>query len=406
MNTGFLIVSVTVESNIQPVKDARVRVLNTDIETYTDLNGKSEVIELEAPSLEASNTPGEVPYSTYDIEVTKEGLVPYIIRGVEIYPNVTSTQEIVMTSRDESNQEYQELDIEPPVLVGDYSPKLPDKEEQPETPLIKPMVLPFIGVPEYIIVHDGVPSNTTASNYQVNFSDYIKNVACSEIYASWPRECIKANVIAIVSFTLNRVYTEWYRSKGYNFTITGVTAYDQKYTHGRTIFDSIANVVDEYFSTFIKFPGREEPFLAHYNDGIKLNNPGWLSQWGSKDLADKGYNALQILKYYYGNNLTLQVAPILENYPSSFPGYILKVGSCGEEVQIIQNQINTIRGNYPGIPRITNPNGEYDNETANSIRIFQNVFGLPKTGEVDYVTWYKISYIYTAVAKLTNSITT
>ena len=210
--------------------------------------------------------------------------------------------------------------------------------------------------------------------------------------------------MAIISFALNRIFTEWYTSRGYNFTITSSTAYDQKYSHNRTIFKSISDVVDEVFNQYIRRGNQKQPFLAQYNDGIKVNNKGWLSQWGSKELGDQGYDALSILRYYYSPDITLDTAEIIEGLPQSFPGYNLQMGSCGQPVQKIQNEINKINGSYPGIPKIIPADGVFDERTRNSVRIFQQVFGLPVTGVVNFATWYRISYIFAAVSKMLQGI--
>jgi hypothetical protein len=254
-------------------------------------------------------------------------------------------------------------------------------------------------VPEYVIVHDGLPTNSAASNYYVLFTDYIKNVASSEIYSTWPYETIKANVYAILSFTMNRIYTEWYPSKGYPFTITSSTQFDQKYIHGRDIFLSIAQVVDAVFEEFIKRPNLPQPFFAQYNDGIKVNNAGWLSQWGSKDLGDRAYTAINILKYYYGNDVYLDKAEIIEGVPSSFPGINLTLNICSEAVQKIQTQLNVIAGVYY-MPKIDPANGKYLESTKLAVETFQRIFTMPITGVVDFATWYRISYIFIALTKM------
>lgn len=403
MSNGYLIINVYVDTIAQPVKNAEVHITGEgiDIREKTDENGQTRKIELPAPNPAYSETEQHNvrPYSVYTVEVTQVGLVPTTIEGVEVYPETTSTQDVYLYSTEESNQDENVVVLEPPTLWGDYAPKLPD--EAP-TSTITPAVLKNVIIPEYIIVHDGVPSSSSSPNYYVSFPDYVKNVASSEIYSTWPRETIKSNVLSIISFALNRYYTEWYLGKGYNFTITSTTSYDQKYTPGRTIFDSISNVVDEIFNQYIRIGINKQPYLAHYK--ANTSEKGWLSQWGSKDLGDRGYDALQILRYYYGNNANIDTAPLSGDYPTSFPGYNLKLGSCGEEVQTIQNQLNFIRGSYPGIPIIQNANGEFKADTEASIRKFQSVFSLPVTGIVDFATWYKISYIYTAVSNMAKNI--
>lgn len=402
VENGNLIVNVYVETVAQPVNRAEVTLNQTGETYYTDESGKTNEIVLEAPSRSLSESPqdNELPYAVYNIKVTKPGLNTAIIQDVQVFAGETSIQNVFLTASENAGGTTVQT-IPEPTLWGDYPPINSEGEGNLSNDGTSAAVLPYVFIPEYIVVHDGNPSNTNAPNYRVNFPDYVKNVASGEIYSTWPVETIKANVYAIISFALNRVYTEWYRSKGYNFDITSVTSYDQKYSHGRTIFKSIADVVDEFFNTYITIGTRENPYLAHYNDGVKLNNPGWLSQWGSKDLGDKGYDALRIIRYYYGQTANLNTTVTIEGSPTSFPGYNLKLGSCGADVQSIQIQLNTIRGNYPAIPVILGPDGRYEEDTKKTVEIFQKVFNLPVTGVVDFATWYKISYIYTAVANLT-----
>ena len=398
MQKGFLQVNVYFEDEGEPVAGAEVTILGEMFEkTYlTNNEGKTELIELDAPDIKYSLTPQhEVkPYATYEVDVVKPGLNMAVVKGVEILPGETSIQNVYMHKED-GQTEVTNLDEH--VLWGDYPPKIPEAPIKEEAESAR--VLPRVIVPEYIIVHDGTPTSS-ATNYTVSFIDYIKNVASSEIYSTWPTQAILANVHAIVSFTLNRIFTEWYRGRGYNFTITSSPAYDQKYTHNRTIFQTIANVVDNYFRYYIRLTGVTQPLLSQYNDGVKSNNAGWLSQWGSKDLAAQGYTALQILKHYYTNNLSLQVAEEMLGLPNSFPGYNIHVGSCGSYVQKLQVELNRIRGNYPAIPAISPANGEYGESTKKAVEVFQRTFDLPVTGIVDFATWFKVSYIFGAVAKL------
>mgnify|MGYP001151001141 FL=1 len=403
MPHGFLIVQVFADNEAQPLNGARIHITgeNTDINETTDISGKTREIPLNAPSREFSLTPQSnvQPYSEYNLSVSMPGLESAIIEGVQIFDGETSIQKVFLNSIEGSLQKTDISDIDPHVLWGDYPPKIDETNNNNEL-----RVLPEVIIPEYIIVHDGIPTNSNAKNYIVSFPDYIKNVASSEIYSTWPKETIKANVMAIISFALNRIFTEWYTSRGYNFTITSSTAYDQKYSHNRTIFKSISDVVDEVFNQYIRRGNQKQPFLAQYNDGIKVNNKGWLSQWGSKELGDQGYDALSILRYYYSPDITLDTAEIIEGLPQSFPGYNLQMGSCGQPVQKIQNEINKINGSYPGIPKIIPADGVFDERTRNSVRIFQQVFGLPVTGVVNFATWYRISYIFAAVSKMLQGI--
>ncbi|MCI6736697.1 MAG: peptidoglycan-binding protein, partial [Intestinibacter sp.] len=255
-------------------------------------------------------------------------------------------------------------------------------------------------VPEFIVVHDGLPEDASAENFWVPFKTYIKNVASSEIYSTWPEQTIFANVIAIISFTLNRVFTEWYRNKGFNFTITSTTNYDHKYIHNRNIFDEISVVVDSVFNTFIRRPPTSrQPLLAQYCDGVRVQCPDQMAQWGSKDLGDQGYNYEDILKYFYGDNIVFANAQIVSGVPVSYPGTSLQVGSEGSYVRTIQNQLNAISNSYPAVPKVVE-DGIFGEQTAEAVRTFQKIFGLPQTGVVDFKTWYEISRVYVAVTKI------
>ena len=285
-------------------------------------------------------------------------------------------------------------------LWGDYPPKIPEDSLKPIPAPTGFVVLDNPVVPEFIVVHDGLPSDSSAENYWVPFKTYIKNVASSEIYSTWPEQTIYANVIAIISFTLNRVFTEWYRNQGYNFTITSTTNYDHKYIHNRNIFDEISVVVDTVFNTFIKRPPTaRQPLLAQYCDGQKTQCPDQMTQWGSKSLGDQGYNYEEILKYFYGDNILFAEAQIVSGVPVSFLGTTLEIGSKGTPVRTIQNQLNAISNSYPAIPKVAE-DGIYGPATAEAVRTFQKIFGLPQTGVVDFKTWYEISRVYVAVTKI------
>ena len=404
MAKGRLVVSVFVDNIAEPIQGAKVHISgnNTEIDLITDQSGKTKIIELEAPDKSYSLEPQtEVqPFSTYNITVTKEGLGISSIVGVQIYDGIESYQDVFFHTSQEGYGRNVTV-ITPPTLWENGDPKI---IENPDNLNPEGKVLPKVIIPGYIIVHDGVPSDTSAPNYYITFTDYIKNVTSSEIYPSWPKETLKANIHAIVSFTLNRIYTEWYLSKGYNFTITSSTAYDQKYTHNRTIFDTISNAVDEVFMEYLTFPDRGYPFLAQYCDGKNVIRKGWLSQWGSKSLGDQGYNSLQIVRYYYGNSIELRKAELVDNLPTSFPGYNLSEGACGEEVRQLQNALNKIRGSYPAIPTIKNANGIFGTDTVAAVKKFQSVFNLPVTGIVNFATWYRISAIYAAVSNMLKGI--
>ncbi|GAA0078483.1 peptidoglycan-binding domain-containing protein [Clostridium sp. CTA-5] len=367
----------------------------------TNTIGLTEQIDLSAPpieySLDENNT--KLPYSLYDITVQKEGFQTLIIRGCQIFSEQVAYQRCNLIKRTTSARQERVIDIQPNRLNGNFPPKIPEDDEKPLPPPTSGVVLAQPVVPEYIIVHQGGPNDTSAPNYKVPFKEYIKNVASCEIYSTWSDNAIRANIFCIISFTLNRIYTEWYRGKGKNFDITSSTAFDHAFNYGRNIYDSISAVVDEIFSTYIKRIGKKQPLLTQYCDGKSVTCPQWLSQWGSQGLGSKGMPPFDILKYYYGNDIELETAEKVEGSPKSYPGYDLTIGSSGEPVKTIQNQLNTISKNYPLIPKVAE-DGVYNPKTAEAVKTFQGIFNLPQTGVVDYATWYKISDVYVGVTKI------
>ena len=255
-------------------------------------------------------------------------------------------------------------------------------------------------VPRNITVHLGKPDESSR-NITVSFTDYISNVASSEIYPTWPKESLKANIYAIISFAMNRIYNEWYRSKGYNFDITSSPIYDQKFVENRSTYENINNIVEEIFNNYVVKGNQIQPYFTRYCDGRNTTCDG-LSQWGSVSLANSGKNYLDILKYYYGNDISIKFdAPVGDVY-EGYPGYVVELGSAGNPVLLIQRDLKRIRKNYPAIPDITNKLGIYDEETVNAVKKFQEIFSLPVTGKVDKATWYKIKYVYTSVKKLSD----
>lgn len=257
---------------------------------------------------------------------------------------------------------------------------------------------PFI--PENITVHLGSP-DSPAQNVNLPFADYIKNVASSEIYPTWPESAIRANILAQISFALNRVYTEYYRSRGYDFDITNSTAYDQSFVNGRDIFENISRIVDDIFNDYVVRDGSIEPLFATYCDGDKVSCNG-LSQWGSVTLANEGLGPFQILENYYGNNISLvNDAPIMGN-TESYPGRLLSLGSAGNDVRDIQIRLNRIARNYPSIPRIPRADGIFGTETDAAVRAFQRIFSLTSDGIVGRGTWYSIQRVYNAVKKISD----
>ena len=258
--------------------------------------------------------------------------------------------------------------------------------------------LPNPRIPTTITVHLGAP-NVYAANLRVPFIDYIKNVACSEIYPTWPTAALRANIFAILSFTMNRVYTEFYRTRGYDFDITNTTAYDQAFVPGREYFDTISTIVDNIFNSYIVRGNQVQPLAAQYCSGDSVTCNG-LSQWGSVSLANQGYTDYRILQYYYGRDISIVYnAPTAANIPS-YPGTALRLGTVGEDVRTIQRELNRVSANYPAIPRIAETNGVFDGATRNSVIKFQQIFNLAVDGVVGKQTWYKLKYIYNGVKNL------
>ena len=255
-------------------------------------------------------------------------------------------------------------------------------------------------VPNTITVHLGSP-DSAAQNVTVPFTDYISNVAASELYPTWPKNALVANIYAIISFAMNRIYNEWYRSKGYNFDITSSPIYDQTYKDGRSTYENIDNIVDEIFNNYVVKGNQIQPYFTKYCDGRKTTCDG-LSQWGTVSLANEGKTPLQILKYYYGNDIAIKYDAPVGDAMEDYPGYPIKKGEAGNPVLAIQRDLRRIRKNYPAIPEISNTLGLYDEETENAVKEFQKIFNLPVTGTVDKATWYKIKYVYTSVKKLSD----
>ncbi len=396
-DTGSLRVDVT-DQDGRPIDGATAEISITGepestLESIqTDSNGQTESVELPAPPFEYTENPGVTqPYSEYSIIVRAPGFAPVSINGIDIFSSRRSIQDVRLT------EASQVVTIGPNTLFGNYPPKIPEASIKPITSTGE-IVLDRVVVPGTVVVHDGVPTDPTASNYYVSFPDYIKNVACSEIYPTWPEATITANVIAIVSFTLNRVYTEWYRNKGYSFTITSSTAFDHKWINERNIFDNVGLIVDEVFADYVSKPDVKQPILTQYCDGKRTTCSG-MSQWGSKYLGDQNYSALQILRNYYGSDIYINTAEEVSGIPLSWPGYTLDIGDSGTPVRTIQEQLSAIRRTYSNIPSLA-IDGIYGEDTAAAVSRFQSIFDLPVTGEVDYSTWYKISQLYVALEKL------
>lgn len=391
--------------NLAPVEGATVRISSPSQPTVvieeltTDISGLTSEIELPAPSVDYSLEPSEVqPYSEYNINAIQPDYTPVNISSIQIFADVNSIQDTTMSESMDSSDQGSLYVIPPHTLWGDYPPKIAEPEINAAAESSE-IVLNRVVIPEFIIVHDGPPTDTSASNHYVRFRDYIKNVASSEIYATWPEATIQANVLAILSFTLNRVYTEWYRNQGFNFTVTSSTAFDHKWMAGRNIYDNISFTVDSLFVNYLSRPNIKQPILTQYCDGNRVQCPNWMTQWGSKDLGDQGYDAIRILRHFYGNSIFINTAPQVSGVPASWPGNNLNIGASGNNVRMIQEQLNAISNVYTQIPKVA-VTGQYNEQTAEAVRAFQSIFSLPTSGIVDFPTWYRISGIYVAVTRI------
>ena len=398
IDKGKMRINVYDKQQGTPLADARIslaytgnpeRIIN---EITTDSEGAVNLDDLLTPPVEYSMEPGEnQPFSEYTIDVNADGYEEINISGIDVFSGETSIQNVYLN---EDNREIPENNIVIPVntLYGSYPAKIPETEIKPVRQSGE-IVLSRVVIPETIVVHDGVPTDSTALDYYVRYKDYIKNVASSEIYSTWPRQTLEANILAIMSFTLNRVYTEWYRNQNYNFTITSSTAFDHKWVNGRNIFESISQVVDEIFDNYLSRPNVKQPILTQYCDGKKSSCPDWMTQWGSKYLGDQGYSSIDILRYYYGDNMYINTAEQIQGIPSSWPGADLDIGSSGQKVRQLQEQLNLIGDYYNAIPALST-DGIYGERTAEAVREFQRINNMPQTGVVDFPTWYRISDRY------------
>ena len=410
---GELQVNV-VDSNNVPIKDARVIIrrprqigdeqqnqMQQIEELNTDASGQTQTVDLNTPPLAYSLDENNdiQPYANYDVEVDAPGYETENIENVEILAKELAIQNVKMR-RVEGN-EQENINIPPHTLYYEYPAKIPEDDIK-DVSEPGEIVLSRVVIPEYVVVHDGTPSSN-ARDYYVTYKDYIKNVASSEIYATWPQATLEANILAIMSFTLNRVYTEWYRNKGKDFTITSSTAYDQKWINGRNIFESISLVVDNIFDQYLSLPGVRQPILTQYCDGRRVTCPNWLSQWGSCNLGEQGYSTLEIIRNYYGDEMYINTAEQISGIPASWPGYNLDIGASGQKVQQMQEQLDTIAKVYTNIPRVT-ADGIYGEGTQASVKAFQKIFDLPQTGIVDFATWYKISQIYVGITRIAEGI--
>lgn len=399
MGAGNLVVLARTADDALPISGARVRIMDSNgkvlYDLKTDENGETEQVSLDTVDKNLSLDPNYTgtPYISYNVEVDANGYNSLYIEGVHIFDGEDAIQPAALIPM----SKYRKTPLRYGISIGKHAVEMKEPRNQ-IGPQIEARILRHVVIPNPITVHLGRPTSS-ASNVQVTFPDYIKNVASSEIYPTWPEESLRANIYAIITFALNRVFTEWYRSRGYNFDITNSTAYDQYFVYGRTIYESISEIVDEIFNEYVREIGQNAPYFTSFCNGTTATCSG-LSQWGTVPLANQGKSALEILRYYYPDNIEIVETNIISNVITSYPGTALRVGSTGLDVETIQTYLNRIRRNYPAIPLITDEPGVFGSSTQAAVKKFQSIFNLTSDGIVGKATWNKISSIYTAVTRL------
>ncbi|MCM1087817.1 MAG: LysM peptidoglycan-binding domain-containing protein [Muribaculaceae bacterium] len=399
MAIGYLRVQARTAEDAVPLEGVQVRILDDQGRNVyvleTDENGETQIVSLETIDKNLSLDPyySGTPYVGYDVAAQNAGFNSLYIEGVPIYDRETAIVPLTFVPM----QSLQRTPVENRITIGKPAVALREGHYQ-TAPVDEPRVLRQVVIPGQITVHLGNPS-AWASNVQVSFPDYVKNVASSEIYPTWPEAALRANIYAIITFALNRIFTEWYRSRGYDFDITNSTAYDQAFVYGRPVYESINLIVDEIFNEYVRRQGQLAPYFTSFCNGTTVTCAG-LSQWGTVTLAQRGLTPLQILRTYYPDDVEIAEASVVSDGASSYPGTPLRTGSRGLDVQTIQTYLNRIRSNYPAIPVITDEAGVFGSSTNAAVRKFQSIFGLSSDGIVGKATWYKISELYTAVTRL------
>jgi len=442
MAQGTLLVEVKSADRLLPIMNAAVTVTSEETgevnSLVTNASGQTERITVPAPPLEASFDPtaAQRAFSRYTVAVSASGYSPVRVEGVQVFPGIDSILPVRMPPAAAAvmaaaRRAFAPADAGTVIMIPDpallsNTPRTPvgppDLLPQqaaafnPLAPYLSPVipvfgmqdaipavlqqtrVMPYVYIPDAITVHLGAPGSS-ARNVMVPFVDYIKNVASSEIYPTWPENALRANINAQVGFALNRVFTEWYKSRGYDFDITSSTSYDQAYVDGRNIFSNISQLTDELFATYPRREGRLEPLFAAFCNGSTVTCNG-LSQWGTVTLSERGYTPLEMLRYYYGDDVELVTSSDIRGIQSSYPGYLQRRGSQNDYVRTIQRQLLRIRQDYPAIPAISSATGYFGPETEAAVRAFQQIFNLSPDGIVGPATWYALSRIFTSVTGL------
>ncbi len=400
MAIGYLIIQARTAHDAVPLKGVQIRILNDEgrsvYELTTDESGETQAIPLETLSRDFSQNQyyTGTPYLSYDVYARAAGFHSLHVSDIPIFEEETAVLPLTLLPMVETQRSPMQAEIS----VGKPAVAMRQARNQEGTTAESPYILRQVVIPNPITVHLGAPASS-ASNVQVSFPDYVKNVASSEIYPTWPDAALRANIYAIITFALNRVFTEWYRSRGYNYDITNSTAYDQYFIYGRPIYESISRIVDEIFNEYVRRRGQDSPYFTSFCNGTTAICQG-LSQWGTVTLADQGQSPIQILRSYYPKDIEIAETNIITGVLSSYPGTPLQTGSRGLNVQTIQTYLNRIRQNYPAIPVITDEAGVFGSSTKAAVTKFQSVFNLAADGIVGKATWYKISSLYAGITRL------
>ena len=397
-NTGTLRIQTFAARQSAPMEGVTVAVQGDGFTLHciTDATGSAADIPIEAPacalSLDESNTTR--PYAIVSLAAAKPGYRTVRIEGIQIFAGQITLAQPAMIPVTEEGKDIPDA----PIVIPPH-PLFAGSDGSGAQPVenCTPRVLDKVIIPKNITVHLGKPA-ASARNVTVSFRDYIANVASSEVYPTWPEQALRANIHCQISLALNRIYTEWYPSKGYTFNITNSTSYDQYYVHGRTVFDVMVRITDDIFNTYLRKRGTVNPYYSEYCDGKSVTCPG-LKQWGTVTLANQGRTALQILKYYYGNDIEIVRTNNIQSIPQSYPGSPIRQGDSGTAVFTLQRQLNRITKDYPFLGKLT-VDGVFGSRMAATVRAFQKQFNLTADGVVGRQTWYKISYIYVSVKDL------
>lgn len=400
MAIGYLIIQARTAHDAVPLKGVQIRILNDEgrsvYELTTDESGETQAIPLETLSRDFSQNQyyTGTPYLSYDVYARAAGFHSLHVSDIPIFEEETAVLPLTLLPMEETQRSPMQAEIS----VGKPAVAMKQARNQEGTTAESPYILRQVVIPNPITVHLGAPASY-ASNVQVSFPDYVKNVASSEIYPTWPDAALRANIYAIITFALNRVFTEWYRSRGYNYDITNSTAYDQYFIYGRPIYESISRIVDEIFNEYVRRRGQDSPYFTSFCNGTTATCQG-LSQWGTVTLADQGQSPIQILRSYYPKDIEIAETNIITGVLSSYPGTPLQTGSRGLNVQTIQTYLNRIRQNYPAIPVITDEAGVFGASTKAAVTKFQSIFNLAADGIVGKSTWHKISSLYAGITRL------